>query len=98
MFLAANSILKCGIPDRFTTGFWNNVSQCCGNAGVAEYFLFLYQRFHTKEYLTFARDVLDNLTESGTADKNKMYWLQAENRNHRMKFLRKPGLCRELPE
>ena len=31
---SARGILKSGIPDAPTAGFWNNVGQCCGSAGV----------------------------------------------------------------
>ena len=31
----ARGISSSGIPERRTAGFWNNVSVCCGNAGVA---------------------------------------------------------------
>jgi len=32
----ARAILQSGIPEKQTPGFWNNVGQCCGSAGVAE--------------------------------------------------------------
>lgn len=39
---SARAILQSGIPEKQTPGFWNNVSQCCGSAGVADFFLDLY--------------------------------------------------------
>jgi hypothetical protein len=39
---SANTLLKSGIPEKRTPGFWNNVSQCCGSAGVAQFFLDLH--------------------------------------------------------
>jgi hypothetical protein len=39
---SAKAILTSGIPEKRTPGFWNNVSQCCGSAGVAQFFLDLH--------------------------------------------------------
>jgi lantibiotic modifying enzyme len=36
---SANGVYQSGIPDTLTEGFWNNVGQCCGSAGVAEFAL-----------------------------------------------------------
>ena len=36
---SARALLQSGIPEKRTPGFWNNVSQCCGSAGVAQFFL-----------------------------------------------------------
>src|SRR5207253_5943577 len=40
---SARAILASGIPEKRPPGFWNNVSQCCGSAGVAEFFLDLHR-------------------------------------------------------
>ena len=34
----ARGVMDAGVPERRTPGFWNNVSQCCGDAGVAGIF------------------------------------------------------------
>lgn len=39
----AYSVMTSGIPQTQTPGFWNNVGQCCGSAGVADFFLDLYR-------------------------------------------------------
>jgi hypothetical protein len=51
----ARAILKSGIPEKEHPGFWNNVGQCCGSAGVAEFFLSLHRITEKQEYLDFAR-------------------------------------------
>ena len=38
----ARALLHSGIPEKRTDGYWNNVSQCCGAAGVAQFFLDLH--------------------------------------------------------
>ena len=90
---SANAILKSGIPEKRTPGFWNNVSQCCGSAGVAQFFLDLHnagaknQRAGSKDpaykdpaYLAFAKKMTDDLLARGTRDEKGLRWVQAEHR------------------
>jgi lantibiotic modifying enzyme len=77
---AAQSIIDSGIPDKHTPGFWNNVSVCCGSAGVARFFLDLYRVRHDRRYLDFAKHVTATLLAGATRDSNGTRWPQAENR------------------
>jgi lantibiotic modifying enzyme len=77
---AARGIMQSGIPEKLTPGFWNNVSQCCGSAGVAEFFLNLYEITHDRHYLEFSKRVTANLLSRATAEKNGVKWIQAEHR------------------
>jgi lantibiotic modifying enzyme len=77
---SATSILRSGVPENQTPGFWNNVSQCCGSAGVAEFFLSLYQITHDRRYIDFSRRVTANLLSKATRDQKGMRWTQAEHR------------------
>ena len=77
---AAHGIMESGIPEKQTPGFWNNVGQCCGSAGVAEFFLALYRITKKDEYLNFSRKMTSDLLSRATIDKNGMRWLQAEHR------------------
>jgi lantibiotic modifying enzyme len=77
---SANGILKSGIPEQRTPGFWNNVSQCCGNAGVAQFFLDLYGVTKEKKYLDFATRMTADLLARATRDSRGTRWVQAENR------------------
>lgn len=38
---AARAVVHSDVPEQRTPGFWNNISQCCGNAGVGEFFITL---------------------------------------------------------
>ncbi|HEY7699479.1 MAG TPA: lanthionine synthetase LanC family protein, partial [Vicinamibacteria bacterium] len=73
-------VLDSGIPEKRTPGFWNNVSQCCGSAGVAEFFLSLHQVTKEREYLDFARRLTDDALARGTRDASGLRFVQAENR------------------
>ncbi len=78
---SARAILASGIPERQTPGFWNNVSQCCGSAGVAEFMLGLHRVTGNDIYLRFARDVTaDLLRKALPAQEGGLKWPQAEHR------------------
>ncbi len=61
-------------------GFWNNISQCCGAAGIADFFLGLYQATGNDQYLDFARRALDNVVNRAFIDDKGYRWYQSEFR------------------
>ncbi|MGH3117465.1 MAG: lanthionine synthetase LanC family protein [Gaiellales bacterium] len=77
---SARGILTSGIPETQTPGFWNNVGQCCGSAGVGEFLLALHRATGREEYLAFARRLTDNLLARGTRDSEGLRWTHAEHR------------------
>jgi len=77
---SALGIIASGIPEQQTPGFWNNVSQCCGSAGVAEFFLSLHQVTRERAYLDFSKRVTAHLMAKATRDREGMRWVQAEHR------------------
>lgn len=82
--LGARSIQASGIPEKRTPGFWNNAGQCCGLAGVAGFFLDLYQHREDAGSLDFARRVGEDLLRHGTAVSTPagpgLKWIHAEHR------------------
>ena len=77
---SANGILTSGIPEQRTPGFWNNVSQCCGSAGVAQFMLDLHGVTRDPKYLAFAEKMTADLVARATRDIQGTRWVQAENR------------------
>lgn len=77
---SANGILTSGIPETRTPGFWNNVSQCCGSAGIAQFFLDLYGVTKDPAYLAFAQKMTADLLARATRDDRGTRWIQAANR------------------
>jgi lantibiotic modifying enzyme len=73
-------ILHQGIPESRPEGYWNNVSQCCGDAGVGDFFLSLHLLNGTPEDLAFARRLGDYLRGEATEEGGGARWIQAENR------------------
>jgi lantibiotic modifying enzyme len=78
---AITTLLKSPIPQERTPGFWNNVSQCCGNAGVAEFFLSLYHQEGKKKYKDYAWVHTQDLLKRASSDAEGLRWVQAENRS-----------------
>jgi lantibiotic modifying enzyme len=78
--MSAAGVMKSGIPEQRTPGFWNNVSQCCGNAGVAQFFLDLYTVTKDGRYLDFSTRMTGDLLARATRDSAGTRWVQAENR------------------
>jgi lantibiotic modifying enzyme len=77
---SARGILQSGIPEKLTDGFWNNVSQCCGSAGVGQFFLDLHATRANPTYLAFAKRMTGDLLNRGTRDERGLRWVQAEHR------------------
>ena len=77
---SARGLVQSGIPEKQTPGFWNNVSQCCGSAGVAEFFLSLYRATKERPYFNFAKRVTANLLTRATREGDGLKWIQAEHR------------------
>ena len=77
---AARAIIASGVPEQRTPGFWNNISQCCGNAGVGEYFLWLNRLFPDPAYADMTRRIGADTLKRATAENGGLKWVQAENR------------------
>jgi lantibiotic modifying enzyme len=77
---AARATIDSGIPERRTPGFWNNISQCCGNSGVGEYFLSLQQIMPDPAYAEMVRRIAADTLHRATAAGDGLEWIQAENR------------------
>ncbi|HSE97727.1 MAG TPA: lanthionine synthetase LanC family protein [Blastocatellia bacterium] len=77
---SARAVMASGIPEKQTPGFWNNVSQCCGSAGVADFFLSLYKASRNQDYLEFSKRVAAQLISRTTIDEKGARWVQAEHR------------------
>jgi len=75
----AQGIVGSGVPQR-SPGFWNNISQCCGNCGVSDFFVSLHGVTGDASYLAFARRVADDTLERATSEGDGSKWIQAENR------------------
>jgi len=70
-----------GLPARKYPGFWDNIGQCCGTAGVAEMVLDYYQASAELEWLTWAaEDLTGDILARRTADESGIRWSHTEHR------------------
>jgi lantibiotic modifying enzyme len=76
---SARAILASGVPERQAPGFWNNVGQCCGSAGVGAFFLARH-RAGDPEALPFARRTAAQILAAATRDASGARWVHAEHR------------------
>jgi hypothetical protein len=78
----AHGIIQSGAPRVQTAGLWNVACQCCGSAGILEFFVGLWAATGQGYYLDFARVLADDLIGRATGcDDDKGYrWYQAYRR------------------
>lgn len=76
----ARATIDSGAPEKQSPGYWNNVSQCCGNAGVGEFFIALQRRSPKPEYAQMIARVKANTLARATEEQGGLKWVQAENR------------------
>jgi lantibiotic modifying enzyme len=77
---AARGIRNSGIHERETPGFWNNVGQCCGSAGVGTFFLAYHRTAGDRDAAEFARMMTRQLLSKATRDDKGLRWIHAEHR------------------
>ena len=76
----ARSILSSGIPDRPAPGLWNNVGQCCGLAGIADFLLSLDTVDDDAERRAFADRIVDRILARAEPHGGGLRWTHAEHR------------------
>jgi lantibiotic modifying enzyme len=77
----AKAIQSFGVPERRSPGYWNNISQCCGDAGVGTFFLALEELTGDTAHHRFAERVGNWIVGQASGDEvTGQHWVQAENR------------------
>lgn len=77
----ARGIVASGVPEHQTPGLWNVACQCCGTAGIADFFTSLAVATGKTEHLDFARRVLEQtLSRATDLDGHGARWYQAWTR------------------
>lgn len=89
---SAKGTMELGIDKNQTPGFWNNVGRCCGDVGVAEHYLWLYQITQNKAYLNFAKTMTQKAIGLGTQTPQGLKWIHAENRRSPEEVAAQTGL------
>ncbi len=68
-----------GLPARRYPGFWDNVGQCCGTAGVGELALDRYQATGETAWLDWADDLVSDVLDRATAVGDDLCWSNVEH-------------------
>jgi lantibiotic modifying enzyme len=87
-------ILQSGAPERRSDGYWNNVSQCCGHAGIGQYWIDLARFPKTVGGLDLAAlsdRVVRDTRARATDDESGLRWVQAENRTQPENLMAQTG-------
>jgi lantibiotic modifying enzyme len=74
------AIMDAELVSREPAGFWENVGQCCGSAGVADRFVALHRETKNPEYLVFARTMSEDIVDHATVDGDSLRWTHVEHR------------------
>lgn len=75
----ARALEDMKVPER-SSGFWNNISQCCGNSGVVEFLLDVHRSRGERRYLDLAVRVSEDTMQRATPESDALKWIQAEHR------------------
>ncbi|MGQ0642719.1 MAG: lanthionine synthetase LanC family protein [Gemmatimonadaceae bacterium] len=87
----AQGTVDSGVPGQ-SPGYWNNISQCCGNCGVVEFFTALHRVTREQQHLDFAKRVMDDALGRATAEGGGLKWIQAEHRVQPKLLIAQTGL------
>ena len=77
---ASQAVRRSGLPARLYPGFWDNLGQCCGTAGVGEMALDRYQRTGDAAWLAWAAELAADVLGRRTADQAGVRWSHTEHR------------------
>jgi lantibiotic modifying enzyme len=73
------AVRESGLPARRYPGFWDNVGQCCGTAGVGEMALDRYQETGDAHWLAWAQALARDVLERCIVDQAGARWSQTEH-------------------
>lgn len=73
-------LVDSGAPEKQSDGYWNNISQCCGNVGIGQYCIDLTRQGKWTAAQALSDRVVANTMSRATDDQAGLRWVQAENR------------------
>ncbi len=74
-------LVALGAPEERGRGFWNNISQCCCDAGIGDHALWHYRATGDAFYLDLATRVAAEVLRRAEQDGDTLCWPQAEHRS-----------------
>ena len=76
----ARGITAMGAPEQRSAGYWENISQCCGNAGIGEFFLSAHRLWPDRGYIGVAKRAAADIVMRAMPEAGGLKWVQAEHR------------------
>ncbi len=76
----AHAVRASGLPARLYPGFWDNIGQCCGTAGVGEIALDWYAETADPQWLAWADELAADVMNRRIADAAGVRWSHTEHR------------------
>ncbi|MDR2987067.1 MAG: hypothetical protein LBV34_19740, partial [Nocardiopsaceae bacterium] len=73
------AVRSSGLPARLYPGFWDNLGQCCGTAGVGEMALDSYQQTGDKDWLAWAETLAVDVLNRSINDESGVRWGHTEH-------------------
>ena len=73
-------LTSTGAPEVRSTGLWQNYGQCCGDAGIGDYLLYLNRVAGNADYLALAMRFGDVVLNTAEQQGDRFHWRQAEHR------------------
>lgn len=74
------AVRSSGLPARLYPGFWDNLGQCCGTAGVGEMALDQYQQTGDGQWLAWAESLAADILIRSIRDESGVRWSHTEHR------------------
>ena len=78
--LLLNGVKAVGAPVTRSAGWWNNHSQCCGDAGLGDSALAMWKATDDDAYLELATACADVVAVQSSTGADGRWWMQAEHR------------------
>ncbi|MFC1563917.1 lanthionine synthetase LanC family protein [candidate division KSB1 bacterium] len=76
---SAKWLMSVGLLEHEIDGYWN-VSQCCGTAGIGDFFVNMYKITGEADYFEWAQTMIGELKKQATGADGGLKWFNAENR------------------
>ena len=76
----AGGLVKAGVPEHLSWGYWGSKCICCGGPGVLEYFADLYEFTGNEIYKTYAIRTADKLISDSYEETRGRSWYGAWDR------------------
>lgn len=76
----AHGLIKAGVPEKKSWGYWGSKCICCGGPGALEYFVMMYEFTRDELYMKYAKKTADILISESSTELSGRTWFGAWDR------------------